>query len=219
MNINIAIDGPSATGKSSVADLLAQKLGYVHLDTGSMYRAVAYYAIKKGIKLDQEDLLVDMIANMALTVYPDGKIFIDGHNISEEIRTNEISMAASDVSKLAGVRKALVLMQQNIAKDGGYILDGRDIGTVVLKDAEVKLFLSADSEDRAMRRHKQNLEKGLPSDYATVLAELKKRDYQDENRECSPLRQAEDAINIDTSKLTIDEVVSYIMEIVKSKLK
>lgn len=218
MKLNIAIDGPSAAGKSTVADLLAKKLSYVHLDTGSMYRAVAYNAISKNIQLDDEESLEKMISSMKMDIKMDGSIFVDGNDVSAAIRENHISMAASDVSKLPKVRSALVLMQQNIASKGGYILDGRDIGTVVLKDAKVKIFLVASSVDRANRRYKQNIEKGIPADFDMILKDIEARDYQDTHREVSPLKKAEDAIEIDTSHMTIDEVVERIMEIVKLKL-
>ena len=215
---NIAIDGPSAAGKSTIADILAEKLEYNHLDTGAMYRAVAYKAFKEGIAIDNEEEIVDMIHHMDLEMRIDGKVILDGEDISEKIRTNEISMGASDVSKLEGCRKARVEMQQKICKDGGYILDGRDIGTVVLKDAPVKIYMVASAEARANRRVLQNIEKGIEADYETILEDIKKRDYQDMNREHSPLRKADDAVEIDTSNLTIDEVVDAVMKIIQEKV-
>lgn len=218
MKINIAIDGPSAAGKSTIADILAKELGYTHLDTGAMYRSVAYEAIKENISLDDEDRVVEMINRMDLDMRSDGKVFLNGEDISLKIRTNEISMGASNVSKLKNVRKALVLMQQRIAKDGGYILDGRDIGTVVLTDAPVKVFMVASAEARADRRVKQNKENNIIDDYETILEEIKKRDYQDSHRENSPLAKASDAVEIDTSNMSIDEVVDTVMKLVKIAL-
>lgn len=218
MRINIAIDGPSAAGKSTIADILASKLGYTHLDTGSMYRSVAYEAIKENIPLDDEDNVVKMIERIDLDMKPDGKIFLNGEEISSFIRTNEISMGASNVSKLKNVRKALVAMQQKIASTGGYILDGRDIGTVVLVDAPVKIYMVASAEARAKRRVLQNKEKNIDGDYETILEDIKKRDYQDSHRENSPLKKADDAIEIDTSDMTIDEVVDRVMELVNKAL-
>ena len=215
MRPNIAIDGPSAAGKSTISDILALRLGYTHLDTGAMYRAVAYGAFKSGLPFDAEEAIAKMIENMKLVIHPDGKVFLDGEDISNEIRTNEMSMGASDVSKLGKVREALVEMQRRIAADGGYIVDGRDIGTVVLKDAKVKIFLTASAEDRAKRRVKQNLEKGLPADYDAILEDIIKRDYQDTHRTISPLKKADDATEIDSSKMSIEEVVDVIIEIVK----
>ena len=214
MRINIAIDGPSAAGKSTIADILASKLGYTHLDTGAMYRSIAYEAIKEGIALDDEVRVVEMINRIDLDMKEDGRIFLNGEEISSYIRTNEISMGASDVSKLKEVRKALVAMQQRIASKGGYILDGRDIGTVVLTDAPVKIYMIASAEARAKRRVIQNKEKNIDGDYETILEDIKKRDYQDSHRENSPLKKADDAVEIDTSDMTIDEVVDKVMSLV-----
>ncbi|MBQ5805255.1 MAG: (d)CMP kinase, partial [Erysipelotrichaceae bacterium] len=214
MKINIAIDGPSAAGKSTIADILAERLGYTHLDTGAMYRAVAYDAFRKQIPLDDENRIVSMIEAMDLQMLPDGRVILDGEDVSDEIRTNEVSMGASDVSKLEGCRKALVAMQQKICEEGGYILDGRDIGTVVLKDAPVKIYLTASAEARAQRRVLQNQEKGLEADYEQILEDIRKRDYQDMHREFSPLMKAEDAIEIDTSDLNLEEVTDLVLKII-----
>ena len=218
MRINIAIDGPSAAGKSTIADILASKLGYTHLDTGAMYRSIAYEAIKEGIALDDEVRVVEMINRIDLDMKEDGRIFLNGEEISSYIRTNEISMGASDVSKLKEVRKALVAMQQRIASKGGYILDGRDIGTVVLTDAPVKIYMIASAEARARRRVIQNKEKNIDGDYEAILEDIKKRDYQDSHRENSPLKKADDAVEIDTSDMTIDEVVDKVMSLVNRVL-
>lgn len=218
MKYNIAIDGPSAAGKSTIADILAEKLGFVHLDTGAMYRAVAYKAFQDDIKIDDEENIVKMIEKMDLDMTNDGRVILDGEDISEKIRTNEISMGASDVSKLQGCREALVAMQQKICENGGYILDGRDIGTVVLVDAPVKLYLVASAEARAQRRVLQNIEKGIEANYETILEDIKKRDYQDSHREHSPLRKADDAIEIDTSDMSLEEVTERVLEIIKEKV-
>ena len=219
MKINIAIDGPSAAGKSTVADILASKLGYTHLDTGAMYRAVAYQAKQLNISTEDEENIVSMIDKMNLDMKADGSVFLNGQDVSTLIRTNEMSMGASNVSKLQGCRKALVAMQQKICKDGGYILDGRDIGTVVLVDAPVKIYMIASAEARAKRRVDQNKEKGIEGqDYEAILQEIEKRDYQDSHREHSPLKKADDAIELDTSDMTIEETVDKVMTIVKSKL-
>ncbi|MBO7677867.1 MAG: (d)CMP kinase [Erysipelotrichaceae bacterium] len=218
MKINIAIDGPSAAGKSTIADMVARKLGYTHLDTGAMYRAVAYCADKNNIPYEDEDKIVDMIHEMDLDMLPDGRVILDGEDISDEIRTNEISMGASNVSKLEGCRKALVEMQQKICQNGGYILDGRDIGTVVLKDAPVKLYMTASPESRAQRRVLQNMEKGIEADYQSILEDIIKRDYQDMHREFSPLTKAEDAIEIDTSNESLKQTYDRVMKIIEEKL-
>lgn len=218
MRINIAIDGPSAAGKSTVSDHLAQLLGYVHLDTGAMYRLVAYMALKAGLGLDDEEAIVALMEKSKMEFKDNGEIYLNGIEVSDKIRTNEISMAASTVSKNPAVRTALVALQKDIAKNKGYILDGRDIGTVVLKDAEVKIYLTASAEDRAKRRMIQNATKGLKDDYEKLLKEIKDRDYQDMHRSVSPLKKADDAIAIDTSDLSEDEVVEAIYKIVKTKI-
>lgn len=210
MRINIAIDGPSAAGKSTIAKRCAKLLGYSHLDTGAMYRCVAYKAKQLGIALDDEDNVVKMIDQMKISFDSNGNAFVDGNDVSLAIRTNEMSMGASDVSKLQKVRERLVKMQQDISKEKGYILDGRDIGTVVLKDAELKIFLVASSEARADRRIKEYIEKGIEFNREEVIADIERRDYQDSHRAHSPLKKADDAIEIDSSNLTIDEVVNVI---------
>ena len=217
--INIAIDGPSAAGKSSVAERLAAELNYTHLDTGSMYRAVAYYVQSKKIALDDEEKIVDLLRKTRIAVEPDGTIEIGELRLKEELYGNEISLAASDVSKLKGVRARLVEIQQEIAEEKGYILDGRDIGTVVLPHAEVKIYLTASAEARAQRRTKQNLEKGIEADYEQILSEIIARDYQDTHREHSPLMQAEDAILVDSSDLDLDEVIEKIVSIIEERLQ
>ena len=213
--INIAIDGPSGAGKSTVAKLLANKLSYIHIDTGAMYRAVALKCISNNISLDDEIKIKEILKDTKISFDDNGDTYLDFINVSNEIRTNEMSLLASNVSKLLCVREYLVLQQQIMSKDKGFILDGRDIGTVVLKDAEVKVFLTATTTSRANRRHKQNIEKNIESNLEKIEVEIKQRDYQDINRENSPLKQADDAILIDSSNLTIDEVVNKIIEMIK----
>ncbi len=211
MRINIAIDGPSAAGKSTIAKELAKKLNYVHLDTGAMYRSTALKALQCGIALDDEKAVCAMLKDTDITLTPDGKVFLDGKDVSSDIRTDEVSMAASNVSKLEQVRADLVKRQQEMAKAKGFIMDGRDIGTVVLKDAEVKVFMTASAMARAERRYKQNIQNGIPtSDIETIAEEIRQRDYQDTHREHSPLRKADDAVEIDTSDMTIPEVADAI---------
>ena len=217
MKINIAIDGPSGAGKSTISNILAEKLGYVHLDTGAMYRSVAYAALKRNIALDDEDKVVEMISKLDLNMNPDGTIICDGEDITKKIREPHMSMAASNVSKLKNVRAALVKMQQKIASNKGYILDGRDIGTVVLTDAEVKIFLIASAEERAKRRVLQNEESGIKTEYKQIYDEIIARDYQDSHRENSPLKKADDAIEIDSSNMSLDEVVNEVLKYVNKK--
>lgn len=210
MRINIAIDGPSAAGKSTIAKRCAKLLGYSHLDTGAMYRCVAYKAKQEGIDWDDEEKLAEMIKRMEIDFDKEGHVYLDHEDVSDKIRTNDISMGASCVSRHFKVRKRLVELQQQIAKNKGYILDGRDIGTVVLKDAELKIYLVASPGARADRRIKEYIEKGIDFDRDEIIKDIEKRDYQDMHREHSPLKKAEDAIEIDSSDLTIDEVVSKI---------
>ena len=216
--INIAIDGPSGAGKSSIAKILAKKLTYTHLDTGSMYRAVAYKAMMNHLDIENEDVIVDMLKDTDIRLTNDGKIYLDDTDVSDMIRTNEISLLASNVSKHAKVRKDLVSRQQKMALNKGVIMDGRDIGTVVLKDAEVKTFLTASTIKRAQRRYLQNQQLNIASDLDQLIKEIEQRDYQDTHRAASPLVKASDAIEIDSSDLTIDEVIDKILEIVNRKV-
>lgn len=216
--INIAIDGPSAAGKSTISKTLAKELNYIHLDSGAMYRSAAYKAIQENIAQDDEEALVEMLKNTSIELTTDGRVIVDGNDVSKNIRTNGISMAASNVSKLQGVREILVQEQQKMAKSKGYIMDGRDIGTVVLKDAEVKIFLTASVESRAQRRYKQDLEAGRNADLDCLREDIEKRDYQDTHRANSPLRKADDAIEVDSSNLTKEEVVNEILNIVHKKM-
>ncbi len=216
--INVAIDGPSAAGKSTVSKLVCERLGYVHLDTGAMYRCTAYKALQEGIDLTDEGRLTEMLGNTDIVLTPDGKVFLDGEDVSLKIREDNVSMAASKVSMLAGVRSELVLRQQEMAKAKGFVMDGRDIGTVVLKDAEVKIYLTASVESRALRRYKQNEKEGLVlQDLSVIEKEIAERDYQDMHREHSPLTKAADATEIDSSDMTIEEVVNAILDLCRKQ--
>ena len=216
MKINIAIDGPGAAGKSTIAKCLAKKLNYVHFDTGAMYRSTAYKALQNHISLEDEEAVCKMLENTKIQLATDGSIFLDGEDVSDKIRTNEISLAASLVSKLAKVRRMLVERQQEMAKEKGFIMDGRDIGTVVLKDAEVKIYMTATPMARAKRRYDQNIAKNIPTGSIEEIArEIAERDLQDMTRENSPLKKADDAVEIDTSDMSIDEVTEYIYSLAK----
>ena len=216
MKINIAIDGPGAAGKSTIAKCLAKKLNYVHLDTGAMYCSTAYKALQNQISLEDEAAVCKMLENTKIQLATDGSIFLDGEDVSDKIRTNEISLAASLVSKLAKVRRMLVERQQEMAKEKGFIMDGRDIGTVVLKDAEVKIYMTATPMARAKRRYDQNIAKNIPTGSIEEIArEIAERDLQDMTRENSPLKKADDAVEIDTSDMSIDEVTEYIYSLAK----
>ena len=216
MKINIAIDGPGAAGKSTIAKCLAKKLNYVHLDTGAMYRSTAYKALQNHISLEDEEAVCKMLENTKIQLATDGSIFLDGEDVSDKIRTNEMSLAASLVSKLAKVRHMLVERQQEMAKEKGFIMDGRDIGTVVLKDAEVKIYMTATPMARAKRRYDQNIAKNIPTGSIEEIArEIAERDLQDMTRENSPLKKADDAVEIDTSDMSIEEVTEHIYRLAK----
>lgn len=219
MKINIAIDGPGAAGKSTIAKLLAAKLGYVHLDTGAMYRCVAYQAYQKGISFDDDEKLSEMLDCITISFGENNSVYIDGENVTTQIRENENGMRASKISQNKIVRQKLVQLQRNIAKDKGFILDGRDIGTVVLKDAELKIYLIASVESRAQRRYKELVEKGMEANFDAISQDLVQRDYQDMNRKESPLCKADDAIEVDTSNMTIEEVCNAISSLIDNVLE
>ncbi len=212
--INIAIDGPAGAGKSSTAKEVAKKLGYVYVDTGALYRAIGVNALRHNYEPGDKTKVVEMLkaTNVELT-YVNGvqKVILNGCDVSEEIRLPEASMAASKVSAIPEVRDFLLNLQRNIAKNNNVIMDGRDIGTVILPDAQYKFFLTASPEVRANRRYKELKEKGIETDYKEILKDIIQRDYNDSHRETAPLKQAEDAILIDSSNLSLEESVEMII--------
>lgn len=216
--IQIAIDGPSGAGKSTMAKIISKKLGILYLDTGSMYRAVALKAIRQGIDTRDRERVAALMPDIRIDIsYVDGsqRVFLDGEDITGSIRTNDVSMGASNVSAFPEVRERLVELQRKIAENTGVIMDGRDIGTHVLPNADVKVFLTASVEERARRRFEELKEKGLlDKSLDELIEEIKTRDYNDSTRQHSPLRQAEDAILLDTSHLNIDQAVQRILEII-----
>lgn len=219
-NFIIAIDGPAGSGKSTSAKLVARKLGFLYIDTGAMYRAVTFMAIKKGIIEDIEAVSqLARLINIELN-FVNGKTYVkaDGTDITEEIRTVEVNSRVSDVSKIGDVRKALVEKQQVIGRSGnGVVMEGRDITTVVFPDADVKIFLTADIEKRSQRRLKEYSDNGTDLNIDDVKDNLIKRDRTDSTRSVSPLKKAEDAVEVDTSDVTIDQQVAIILNIIKDK--
>lgn len=212
--IRIAIDGPGGAGKSTIAKQVARALDIDYIDTGAMYRAVGYKLIRDNVDMYDEDALLAMLEATDID-FSGGKTILDGEDISDRIRTQEISRKASECSALAPVRAKLVELQKKMGSTKSVIMDGRDIGTVVLKDVELKIYLTASAEERAERRYKELLLKGEDISYEKVLADMQERDYNDMHREITPLRKADDAIELDTTGMSIDEVTEYILRKVK----
>lgn len=204
--LRIAIDGPSGSGKSTVAKLLAKEYGIDYVDTGAMYRAMGLKIHREGIPCEEGNLMDELLASTNIE-FNEGRIYLDGEDVSDLIRTQEVSMMASDCSALGSVRKKLATLQQEMGRTKSVVMDGRDICKVVMPDAEHKFFVTASAEERAMRRFKELQEKGQNPVYETILKEINERDYNDMHREVDPLVQAEDAIYVDTTHMNIDEVV------------
>ena len=216
--MNIALDGPAGAGKSSIAKLVAKKLSFVYLDTGAMYRTIALYVLKNQIAPSDEAAVVARLDDIEITLSNENgelQIFLTGENVSKEIRKDEEGKTASAVAKYGKVREKLVSLQQKIASENDVIMDGRDIGTVVLPNAEVKIYLTASSRVRAERRYKELQEKGETCDLDQIEKDIILRDEQDMNREISPLRQADDAVLVDSSDMSIEEVVNCLIDIVE----
>ncbi|WP_424236045.1 (d)CMP kinase [Bhargavaea ginsengi] len=219
--IRIAIDGPAAAGKSTIAKLVAEKLGYTYIDTGAMYRALTYKAIGAGIDLDKAAEVEALLpgTEIVLKAGADGQtVWLDGSDVSTEIRTTPVTNGVSAVSAHAGVRTYMVDAQRRMAEEGGVVMDGRDIGTAVLPDAELKVFMTASVEERARRRHAENLRRGFDSSLEQLAGEIALRDKKDSEREVSPLVQAEDAVLLDTTALSINEAADAILELVREKV-
>ncbi len=221
-HFQIALDGPSGAGKSTMARHVAEALGIAYLDTGAMYRAVALKGLRGGVELGEGEAMAKMLESTSLDiVYRDGnqRVLLDGEDVSEAIRSNEVSMGASRASAHPVVRRRMVAIQQEIARRNSVIMDGRDIGTHVLPEADIKIFLTATAEDRAMRRFQEQQEKGLQDrTYESLLEEIKTRDHDDSTREHSPLKQAEDAIVLDTTGFSLEEGIAAIMAAVKTRM-
>lgn len=218
--INIAIDGPAGAGKSTIARQLAAKLGYIYVDTGALYRAVGVNAMRKGMDTKNAQQVTSILGETKVSLrFVDGeqRVFLGDEDVSLAIRTPEASMAASNVSAIPAVREFLFDLQRNIAKENDCLMDGRDIGTVVLPEAQVKIFLTASAEVRAKRRYDELLAKGMKAEYNEVLEEMIQRDYQDSHRAIAPLKQADDAVLVDTSEMNLEQVLEALETIVKEK--
>ena len=206
--ISVAIDGPSGAGKSTIAKAVAKDLGYLYIDTGALYRSIGLYALRAGADPADREAVEKLLPEISLSLrHVDGvqRVFLNGEDVSDAIRTPEVSKASSGVSAHPAVRAFLLETQRSLARTQDVLMDGRDIGTVVLPDAAVKIFLTASAEKRAERRFKEYQEKGIDTTYETVLRDVEKRDYDDSHREIAPLRQAEDAVLLDTSEMTLEE--------------
>ncbi len=219
--ISIAIDGPAGAGKSTIAKRLSAEFGFIYVDTGALYRAVGLYALRQGLTQLNAQTVPPLLPQITVKLkFVDGlqRVFLNDQDVSEAIRQNEVSMAASDVSAIPAVREFLFELQRNIAKENNIVMDGRDIGTVVLPNADVKIFLTASPEVRARRRHLELLEKGQSVDFQQLLEEIKTRDHNDSTRAVAPLKQAEDAVLVDSSDLTLEEAVSAAADTVRRVL-
>lgn len=222
-HFSIAIDGPGGAGKSSLAKAVAKKLSILHVDTGAIYRTIGYAAFARGLNAKDESQIAPLLKTIRIDMAFDEagrqKMLLDGKDVSREIRLPEISMYASNVSALPCVRAYLLEMQRDIARKRSVIMDGRDIGTVVLPDADLKIYLTASAEERARRRCLELSERGTPEPYETVLREINERDEQDMHRAIAPLREAADAVRFDTSALNFDESEQALLKLIQEKLK
>ena len=221
MVTNIAMDGPAGAGKSTIAKTASNELGFIYVDTGALYRTVGLNALRLGKDTKSAEEVVPTLEGLDVSLrFVDGeqRVFLGEEDVSAAIRQNEVSMAASNVSAIPKVREFLFDLQRDIAKKNNCIMDGRDIGTVVLPDAKIKIYLTASAEARADRRFKELTEKGQVVEYDNILKEIKERDYQDMNREIAPLKQADDAVLVDTTELTLQESIDYMIKVIKERL-
>ncbi len=218
----IAIDGPAGAGKSTIAKRVSSELGYIYVDTGALYRAVGYTAMQKGVSLDAIEAVIAHLPQMKVAIrYVEGvqHVFVNEEDVSAVIRTQEVAAYASKVSALPEVRQFLFDLQQQLARENNVVMDGRDIGTVVLPHADVKIYLTASVEERARRRYKELCEKGVEADLATIEQEIAQRDAQDMSRAVAPLKQAEDAVLVDSSDMDLEQSVQAIKAIIQAKVK
>ena len=214
----IAIDGPAAAGKSTVSKAVAKKLGYTYIDTGAMYRAFTEYCLRQGVDCENEAECVKLIPEVEITLYPDGKVMCSGKDVTREIREPRVSGNVSYIASYKEIRLAMVEQQRKMAEKVSVVMDGRDIGTYVLPNADVKIYQIASVEERAKRRFLENQEKGIPCTFEDIVADVEKRDRIDSSRAFAPLKPAEDSIQLDTSKMTIEESVQAVLDIIKEKV-
>ena len=219
MSFVVAIDGPAGAGKGTITKLVGEKLGLVNIDTGATFRCVTLNMLQEHINVQEEDKIEEMLENINIEMHPNGKIFLNGEDVTHRIRENDVNGLVSPVSTLPVVRNKLLEVQRNIAKGKNVIMEGRDIGTVVFPNADVKIYLDAAAEERARRRVLQNQEKGIESSYEEVLKGIKDRDKRDSTREIAPLKKAEDAIYVDSTNLSIEQVVNQIVKIIENNKK
>ena len=219
--MKIAIDGPAGAGKSSIAKLAARELGFIYIDTGAMYRASALYAIENGIEICEKSFTKEVLDKIKIDIKYDEegqKIFLCGKDVSKRIREADVSIGASNIAVIPAVRLKLVELQRELAKGNDVIMDGRDIGTYVLPDAELKIFLTATSDERAKRRLKELMEKGQTADFEQVKRDIEYRDKNDSEREFAPLRRADDAVLVDSTDMSIDDVKNCILKLAREKM-
>ena len=217
MSFVVAIDGPAGSGKGTVAKLISEKLGFVNIDTGATFRCIALAMIQRNIKKEEEDKIKELLNHIDINMKPDGTVLLNGEIVTDRIRENDVNTLVSPISVIKIVRDKLLDVQRKIAEGKNVVMEGRDIGTVVFPDADVKIYLDASPEERAKRRLKQNQEKGIESSYEEVLQNIIDRDKRDSSREIAPLKQADDAIYLDSTLLSIEEVVEKITDIIKAK--
>ena len=220
---SIAVDGPSGAGKSTLAKLLAEQLGFLYVDTGAIYRTLGLYALRQGVDCGDCEAVTGLLGQIRIALKHGGDglqhMFLNGEDVTGEIRRPEVSMSASRVSAIPAVRAFLMEMQRELARRQDVIMDGRDIGTVVLPEADVKIFLTASAEDRARRRYEELLQRGMPCDYDTVLREIRDRDENDTMRSAAPLRQAQDALLVDTTGNSLEESFEVLLSTIKERLR
>lgn len=215
--LRVAIDGPGGTGKSTIAKAVAERFGIEYIDTGAMYRSIALKSVRQGVSAADEAAVEEMLATTDID-FKDGKVWLDGEDVGGLIRTNEISMAASNISKLPCVRAKVDELSRRLAATKDVVMEGRDIGTAVIPDAEVKIFMTADPDVRAKRRYDQLIEQGKEADLEKIAKEIRERDYQDSNRALNPLKQADDAVFLDSTNMTIEENIDAVADIIKAAM-